>query len=42
MSVRFPAAWHLITAPSSSGMETCFSELDGRLIYSDHVSVRKY
>jgi hypothetical protein len=22
-------------------METCFSELDGSLIYSDHVSVRK-
>jgi hypothetical protein len=38
MSVRFPAAWHLITAPSSTGLETCFSELDGRLIYSDHVS----
>ena len=41
MSVRFPAGWHLITTPSSTGMETCFSELDGRLIYSDHVSVRK-
>jgi hypothetical protein len=41
MSVRFPAAWHLITSPSSTGMETCFSELDGRLIYSDHVSVQK-
>jgi hypothetical protein len=41
MSVRFPAAWHLITTPSSTGMETCFSELDGSLIYSDHVSVRK-
>jgi transglutaminase-like putative cysteine protease len=41
MSVRFPAAWHLITTPSPTGMETCFSELDGSLIYSDHVSVRK-
>jgi hypothetical protein len=41
MSVRFPAAWHLITTPTSTGMETCFSELDGSLIYSDHVSVRK-
>jgi hypothetical protein len=41
MSVRFPAAWHLITTPSSTGMETCFTELDGNLIYSDHVSVRK-
>lgn len=41
MSVRFPAAWHLITTPSSTGMETFFSELDGNLIYSDLVSVRK-
>jgi len=41
MSVRFPPTWHLITAPSSTGMETYFSELDGRLIYSDHVSVQK-
>jgi transglutaminase-like putative cysteine protease len=42
MSVRFPAAWHLTTSLSATGMETFFSELDGRLIYSDHVSARKY
>jgi hypothetical protein len=41
MSVRFPAAWHLLNAPTSQGMRITFSELSGGLIYSDDVSVRR-
>jgi hypothetical protein len=41
MSVRFPAAWHLINAPIPGGMKISFSDLDGSLIYSDQVTVRQ-
>jgi hypothetical protein len=41
MSVRFPSAWHLINAPLSSGMEINFTELNGRLIYRDRVTLQK-
>jgi Transglutaminase-like superfamily len=42
MSVRFPPAWHLVNAPTSDGMEISFTELDGKLIYRDHVTSRKH
>jgi hypothetical protein len=42
MSVRFPPAWHLVNAPSSSGMEINFTELDGKLIYCDCVTSQKH
>jgi Transglutaminase-like superfamily len=38
MSVRFPQAWHLLNAPSQGGMTIRFAGLNGRLIYSDHVT----
>jgi hypothetical protein len=38
MSIRFPAAWHLVNAPSRSGMDISFAGLDGKLIYCDSVS----
>jgi hypothetical protein len=41
MSVRFPPTWHLINAPSVGGMDINFTELDGKLIYCDHVVVQK-
>jgi hypothetical protein len=41
MSVRFPAAWHLTNAPSQDGMKINFTELDGHLIYSDEVAVKR-
>jgi hypothetical protein len=41
MSIRFPAAWHLLNAPTPQGMRITFSELNGALIYSDDVSVRR-
>jgi hypothetical protein len=40
MSVRFPAAWHLVNRAFGEGMEIRFTELDGKLIYSDHISCR--
>jgi hypothetical protein len=42
MSVRFPAAWHLINAPSSGGMQINFTELGGKLIYCDRVMSQKH
>jgi hypothetical protein len=42
MSVRFPLAWHLINAPSAGGMEINFTELDGKLIYCDHVAAQRH
>lgn len=42
MSVRFPQAWHLLNAPSAEGMDIRFTELDGQLIYCDHIAVRKH
>jgi len=42
MSVRFPLAWHLLNAPSAEGMEIRFNELDGQLIYCDHVTAEKH
>ncbi len=41
MSARFPEAWHLTTAPTATGMITSFHDLDGSLIYTDEVEVRK-
>jgi hypothetical protein len=38
MSVRLPAAWHLVNAPCDGGMQINFTELDGRLIYRDVVT----
>ena len=38
MSVRFPQAWHLVNASFGRGMEIRFTELDGKLIYSDRIS----
>lgn len=38
MSVRFPQAWHLVNAPFGKGMEIRFTELDGKLIYSDRIT----
>jgi hypothetical protein len=40
MSVRFPAAWHLVNASCDGGMQIGFTELDGKLIYCDHVTFR--
>jgi hypothetical protein len=40
MSVRFPPAWHLMNKAFSNGMEIRFTELDGKLIYSDRISCR--
>jgi hypothetical protein len=37
MTVRFPAAWHLLNAPIPDGMEIRFTALDGAPIYSDRV-----
>jgi hypothetical protein len=42
MSVRFPPSWHLINAPICRGMNISFTELDGRLIYSDRVQFRAH
>jgi Transglutaminase-like superfamily len=41
MSVRFPQAWHLVNAPTPQGMKIKFCALDGTLVYSDQVSVRR-
>ena len=41
MSVRLPTAWHLINAPVDGGMDINFTELDGKLIYCDRVTVQK-
>jgi hypothetical protein len=41
MSVRFPAAWHLVNAPCDGGMQISFTELDGRLIYRDVITSQK-
>ena len=41
MSVRLPAAWHLLNAPARDGMEISFTDLDGKLLYCDHVASRK-
>jgi Transglutaminase-like superfamily len=42
MSVRFPAAWHLVNRPSPTGMDINFIELEGKLIYCDRVSSQKH
>lgn len=42
MSVRFPPSWHLVNAPISRGMNISFTELDGKLIYSDRVQFREH
>lgn len=41
MSIRFPSAWHLLNAPMPEGMRITFSELNGALIYSDELVVRR-
>ncbi len=38
MSVRLPQAWHLLNASFGGGMEIRFTELDGKLIYSDRIT----
>jgi len=38
MSVRFPPEWHLVNAPFGRGMEIRFTELEGKLIYSDRIT----
>jgi Transglutaminase-like superfamily len=40
MSVRFPTEWHLINAPTNDGMQINFTELDGRLIYTDQITAQ--
>ncbi len=41
MSVRFPAAWHLVNAPYDGGMQISFTELDGKLIYRDLITSQR-
>jgi hypothetical protein len=37
MTVRFPAAWHLLTAPIEGGMAIRFADLAGEEIYTDEI-----
>jgi hypothetical protein len=39
MSTKFPPAWHMIATRAGDGVEVCFQELGGRLIYRDRVAV---
>ena len=39
MSTKFPPAWHMIATRAGEGVEVCFQELGGRLIYRDRVAV---
>ena len=39
MAVRFPVAWHLLTAPIEGGMAIRFERLDGEEIYTDEISL---
>jgi len=39
MTVRFPAAWHLLNAPIEGGMAIRFAGLDGEEIYTDEIVI---